>query len=178
MALGRGLSHQTFKATKSGDLDRVHTAKDKDFPEQQELTQRFSDAMDEVIGFEEIHKGPLMRPHIFYALVLAIIQVRQPVEILKDAFVPPEPFELIRDIAITNLSMSRIAPILLDRSIPARTFYPHNPRKSPFFHRSRDTTPYNVSFPIASTRQFGYLRLNVRRLDRLRVSPFAPLSSY
>jgi hypothetical protein len=46
-----------------------------------------------------------MKPHVFYALVLAISQARRPVDILDDAFEPPQPFELNRDIAITNLGV-------------------------------------------------------------------------
>jgi hypothetical protein len=94
-----------IKTTRATDLDRLYAAKDKAFPEEQDVTQRFSNAIDELISFEEIHKGPLMRPHVFYALMLAISQARQPLDILKDAFTPPEPFEFNHDIAVTNLGL-------------------------------------------------------------------------
>jgi hypothetical protein len=92
-----------IKTTKAGDLDRLYGAKDKDFPEQQDVADRFSRAMDDLIGPEEIHKGPLMRPHIFYALLLAISQAKHPVPALAEAFDPPQPFEFNRDVAIANL---------------------------------------------------------------------------
>jgi hypothetical protein len=94
-----------IKTTKAGDLDRLYATKDKEFPEQQEMMSRFATAMDRLIGFDEIHKGPLMRPHIFYSLVLAVSQASHPLGILDDAFTPPQPFDLNRDIAITNLGV-------------------------------------------------------------------------
>lgn len=70
--------------TKKPQLDSLYRGRDQVFGEGKEFSQRFASAIDIVIGFEELHNGPLMKPHIMYSLLLAIMHVLKPVASLMN----------------------------------------------------------------------------------------------
>ena len=57
-----------------------------------------------VLEISEIHQGPLMKPFVFYSLLLAVSQVLDPTDVLQDVFRPPQPYEFQRDIVVANLT--------------------------------------------------------------------------
>ncbi len=65
--------------TNKAQLDILYRDRDDAFAEQTDFTQRFSRAMDVIVGCEELHQGPLMKPHMIYSLLLAIMHVLNPV---------------------------------------------------------------------------------------------------
>jgi hypothetical protein len=68
--------------TNKAQLDALYRDRDEVFEERDDFTQRFSKAMDVIIECEELHQGPLMRPHMMYSLLLAIMHVLNPVSSL------------------------------------------------------------------------------------------------
>jgi hypothetical protein len=90
--------------TNSASLDNLYRVKDKEFPEEPALRERFDKTMDFLISLPEIHDSPLMKPHVFYSLFLAVSHTLQPCAALQEVFAPPDPFVFDRDIALTNLT--------------------------------------------------------------------------
>jgi len=93
-----------IKTTSSKLLDRLYIAKDKEFPEEQSITQRFDETMQLLVSFEDLHGGPLMKTHVFYSLFLATSHVLRPCNALQDVFVPPVPYVFDKDVVLANLS--------------------------------------------------------------------------
>lgn len=91
--------------TKSKDIDRMYEKNDKTFQEEEEIASRFEDAITQLISFNEIHNSPLMRPHVFYSLLIAISQCIQPSENLKEILDTAQPFVIDQQISVTNLSV-------------------------------------------------------------------------
>jgi hypothetical protein len=92
------------KTTKSKELDKLYQDRDAAFPEKSEIKTRIETAVDFIIGRPEIHNGPLMKPHIFYSLVIAVAQSLHPLPNLNDAFDPPADLIVDGNIAASNLT--------------------------------------------------------------------------
>lgn len=90
--------------TKSEALYKLYKEKDDEFAEQPEIERRLDAAIGMILAMPEIHNGPLMKPHMFYSLILAISHCQEPHPRLAGIFTPAQPFVLNRDIAITNLT--------------------------------------------------------------------------
>jgi len=75
--------------TKRKELRELYEAKDEEFPEEGDLEKRLGESFDQLITWEPLHGGPLMRPHIVYALVLAIAHVKRRVASLESLFPSP-----------------------------------------------------------------------------------------
>ena len=60
------------QTTKKQHLDRLYKDFEVTFGEGQEYYQRLYAAMMAVIELVDLHKGPLMKPHIMYSLLLAV----------------------------------------------------------------------------------------------------------
>ena len=95
--------------TNKKQLDNLYRSRDKEFPERDDVERRLSEAMDIILEQPDIHHGALMKPHLVYSLLLAIIQVVRPVETLVDVF-PGPPRRL--DPQTTSARLSQLAEAL------------------------------------------------------------------
>lgn len=111
--------HHGVTTTKSRDLDRLYKENDRAFSGEPEIRRRFQDAMDWVISLPEIHNGPLMKPHIFYSLLIAMSHIRQPADLIATVFEAPADYRFDREAVVTNLTSMAQA---LDDEIPAERF--------------------------------------------------------
>lgn len=75
--------------TNKNTLKALYKSRDRDFPEEEEMQQRFEFALDQLIAWDAIHKTELMKPYVTYALVLAIMHIHQPVDELEAIVVSP-----------------------------------------------------------------------------------------
>lgn len=87
-------------------LDALYREKDKEgsFPEEAELEERITSALDQILAWEEIHKTALMKQHVFYSLALATMHVINPVEKLNSTFENAGPVQIDEQDAIANLT--------------------------------------------------------------------------
>lgn len=92
-----------IKTTKSKQLDAVYKDNDAEFAQQDEIKDRLTRAFDWLLAVEEIHRGPLMAPHVFYSLALAVTHMQSPCEALQEAHEVESPMEFQEDIVRTNL---------------------------------------------------------------------------
>jgi hypothetical protein len=69
--------------TKRQHLDALYKQFDETFSERKAIEPRVRGAMQTVLEMEEIHESPLIKPHLLYSLLLAIIHVSHPVEQLQ-----------------------------------------------------------------------------------------------
>jgi hypothetical protein len=99
-------------------LDDLYRDRDEDFPEEQELQHRIDEAMSFMLGIEDIHNGPLMKPYNFYSLLLAICHAKQPVEQLSVDCEVAMPYVYNKDIVRSNLTS--LAEALEDPDNPGR----------------------------------------------------------
>lgn len=74
--------------TTAPSLDRLYKEYDQDFPYSEDVENRISDAIDVILQWPEIHNSALTKPHMFYALVLAVIHLTSPVDTLLDKYRP------------------------------------------------------------------------------------------
>ena len=92
------------KTTTSALLDKLYKENDREFLQAEATRLRFEQVMDSLVELPEIHNGPLMRPHLFYSLFLAMSHAIEPCASLNDIFIPAVPFEIDRDVVLANLS--------------------------------------------------------------------------
>lgn len=92
------------KTTRPKDLDNLYKEFDKEFPPAEAIRARLEQAMGFITDLPEIHNGPLMKPHVFYALLLAVSHSLAPTEPLGDVFDAPTQFVFDRNVAVTNLT--------------------------------------------------------------------------
>jgi len=85
-------------------LDNLFKSNDKEFAAEDELTSRLRSACDQLIEWNDLHQGPLMKPHIAYALLLAVSHMRQPAERLQSVFESAALASFNRTAVIENLS--------------------------------------------------------------------------
>jgi hypothetical protein len=93
-----------IETTKSAQLDKMYKTYDREFPQQEEISARLKEAMDVLILFPEIHNGPLMKPHIFLTLLIALSQTLRPTNTLEEALDIPDGFRLNPETALSNLT--------------------------------------------------------------------------
>jgi hypothetical protein len=93
-----------IKTTKPKQLDDMYSGNDDEFKESEAIETRLSEALDWLIGIDSIHNGPLMAPHIFYALVLAVSHAQSPCEALQETFKLDAAIKINADTAASNLS--------------------------------------------------------------------------
>ena len=65
-------------------LDRLYKAYDKHFSQERMLERSLGEALDSISSWEEIHASNLMKPYIMYSLIIALVNVRRPVEALNE----------------------------------------------------------------------------------------------
>ena len=90
--------------TNKQSLDRIYKQYDKSFPQEPELDEAFTYAIDRLLAMPEIHRTPLMRPYQFYSLTLAIMHLYRPQETLNPYFPLDAPVDFDEASAVRNLS--------------------------------------------------------------------------
>ena len=102
-----------ISTTSKSKLDRMYRDHEKQFPQQEDIESRLHRAISLLISFTEIHQGPLMRPYVVYALMLAITHMQEPVAPLIEVY-PRNggAYKIKRDVVLANLS--RLAEALED----------------------------------------------------------------
>ena len=90
--------------TKAAQLDALYRENDAEFAEADAFGKRFQDAIDLLLGMDDLHGGPLMKPHMMYSLLLAIMHVRQPAATLQAVVPLQEPGVIHVTGAVTRLS--------------------------------------------------------------------------
>jgi hypothetical protein len=75
-----------IETTTKAKLDRLYFEKDKDFLEEEEFRGRITKELDQLIQWDELHNGPLMRPYNVYSLVLAMTHMRNPTTQLQPIY--------------------------------------------------------------------------------------------
>lgn len=80
------LSHALLfgiETTNKRKLDGLYRARDEDFPEEARLEEEIRDSLGVISEFESVSGSYLARPHMLYALVLAVAAGRQAVPTLQ-----------------------------------------------------------------------------------------------
>ena len=93
---------QTAARTK---LDKVYKTNEEQFPDEAGVSARIDRAIDQIVRFEPLHNGGLMKPYNFYTLVLAITNFQDPLEPLCVVYRPTTVGIADTGIALSNLSL-------------------------------------------------------------------------
>jgi hypothetical protein len=93
-----------IKTSKSKDLDNLYKAHDKDFPLADSVQHRIGSAIELLLECEDLHESALMKPHVFYTLLLAISHALDPVEALSDGQPQTNPTLPDMQTIVANLS--------------------------------------------------------------------------
>jgi Protein of unknown function DUF262 len=78
-----------LETTKATPLDEMYRLFDEQFPQSEEFELRLTTAFDQLLQWKDLHKTSLMKPHVAYALLLALIHVRRAVPKLQEYFPSP-----------------------------------------------------------------------------------------
>lgn len=92
------------RTTNKAVLDRLYKSRDKIFQEEADLQRRLFQAFDFLVGMTEVYKTALMRPHIFYSLLLATMHVIDPLPSLNATVALEGPLPIDRERSIANLT--------------------------------------------------------------------------
>lgn len=90
--------------TNKRKLDALYKNYDKEFDYRTECERRFRSALEVLLELEELHGGPLMRPHMMYSLLLAIMHVLDPVEVLNPIRHVEAPVDIDKSCALPRLT--------------------------------------------------------------------------
>ena len=124
------LTHAVLKGitkTNARSLDALYKDYNSEFPEQQEMERRISNAINFVISLEDIHQSALMKSYNFYTLMLAISHLESPVESLTSLYRRSTDYAYNRDCVVANLTT--LAEVL-DTDTSYDKFYFDDPFKS------------------------------------------------
>jgi hypothetical protein len=90
--------------TTAPTLDKLYKEYDDEFPHAKPIADRISKAINTIVEWTEIHNSPLMKPHIFYGLVLAVSHISRPVDKLLAKYEPAADVKHKREGTIANLT--------------------------------------------------------------------------
>ncbi len=90
--------------TNKGGLDRLYRDNEEEFADEVEFERRIAEAVGTVQAWEELHGTLLMKPFQMYALLLAVMHVRQPLESLQAICESRGVDELERNRSVERLS--------------------------------------------------------------------------
>ena len=90
--------------TTAHNLDNLYRDNDNEFPQAEQIEDIISHSMTTILEWPEIHKTALMRPYVFYALVLAVAHLKNPIEVFLYQYKPAR-HPAKRDSIIANLSI-------------------------------------------------------------------------
>ena len=93
-----------ISTTRKTILDQIYRNRDKEFPEENDLEERLRGAVDVLVSWPELHHTGIIKTHQVYALLLAIIHFRDPVEGLVSVVEPHGRHEIERDLVLSNLT--------------------------------------------------------------------------
>jgi hypothetical protein len=93
-----------IETTKRKDLDKLYENGDEAFPEEGEFGRRLREAFEQVVEWPQIHRTPLMRPHVVYALILAVTHCRRKVDSLEPVYSSPRTKDFADDLVQVNLA--------------------------------------------------------------------------
>lgn len=94
-----------WKTTKAKELTSLYKTYDKEFDVAGNVGARLNEALDFLLGIEEIHGTDLMKPHVFHTLLIAVAHYLDPVPALEKVEATAGPrLPLVKDIYLTNLS--------------------------------------------------------------------------
>lgn len=85
------------------ELDKYYKTHDEAF-DNERFQQRFDAAFTTILQWEPIHKTSLMKPHVFFTLLLAIMHHQFPAEALSEDYEVAVPGPFNDDVALTNLT--------------------------------------------------------------------------
>jgi hypothetical protein len=74
-----------IQTTKGDALTELYKVYDEAFPHEEAFEQRISKALDRLAGWNDLFETPVMRPHMVYALLLALMHLQKPIAKLKPA---------------------------------------------------------------------------------------------
>lgn len=96
-----------IKTTKAKDLTALYKKYEKEgsFTQIDEFKARIAQVMEFVVETPEIQGGPLMKPHVFYTLALALTHRFSAVPTLAPIFEPQSRDVFDKDVAVANLSV-------------------------------------------------------------------------
>lgn len=92
-----------IRTTNKSLLDRLYRDRERDFPDENLLGTRTTEALDQLTEWPDLRGTALMKPYIAYALVLAIIHVRHGVESFLPLFAPQRLERFNNPAALRNL---------------------------------------------------------------------------
>jgi hypothetical protein len=93
-----------ISTTNKAKLDNLYKANDDTFPDKSGIQMRIKKALGFILDLVELHKGPIMKPHNIYSLVLAVSHILKESGELNRDYAVRETYRFDRDIVITNLS--------------------------------------------------------------------------
>ena len=93
-----------IETTKAAQLEEMYRRFDEEFPDNEELAQRLTTAFDQLVQWKDLHKTSLMKPHITYALLLALTHVRKAVPKLQEHFPSPNLSHLNEPVVLARLT--------------------------------------------------------------------------
>lgn len=93
-----------IRTTNKSILDNLYRSRNEEFPEQTDLGTWIEEAIDTVRSMPSIHQTSLIRPHIFYSLILAAIHVVRVIPILNTSYARNETVVIDRNVAEINLT--------------------------------------------------------------------------
>jgi hypothetical protein len=68
------------------DMEELYKRHEDAFPEMDDVRARIDAVLDRLVGWPDLHSGPLMRPYNFYSLFLAIAHLQNPLPSLTTAY--------------------------------------------------------------------------------------------
>ena len=108
------------KTTKAKDLTTLYKDYDREFPEEIAIRSRLEKAISFIVELPEIHSGPLMKPFIFYSLIIAVSHFQQNLAAFASTIqIVQASFD--REIAVANLTTLAAA---LETETPEQRFVP------------------------------------------------------
>ncbi len=95
-----------IKSAEDKNLNRFYEENEESFPEEAELRNRITVALDRILEWPEIHESSLMKSYNFYSLVLAISHALAPIEKgnFNEIYPRREPLAIDPQFALPNLT--------------------------------------------------------------------------
>ena len=107
-----------LQTTKKQQLNALYKTRDGQFTEAVRINTKIQRAMDIVLSMEDLHQGPLMKPHMLYSLLLAISHVQDPVDVFQNIVGIEGPTEIDPGRALPALT--ELAAALEDEAVDGR----------------------------------------------------------
>jgi hypothetical protein len=87
-------------------LDSIYESYDEEpFPHEQQLEENIANAIDRILGWEELHRTALMKTSTFYSLLLAVLHCQWPIDALQSDYAVENVEIAARDIVLDALSL-------------------------------------------------------------------------